>query len=354
MTYRKTFTASQRWQYGMYQFLDHFFGRDKVFHYMGKGRRTYFKDLHHHLKEKGQGRVIPVDRRKDLSLEEFKKEYLGKRIPVVMEGAAKDWKCVREWSLEYFKDLHGDDEIVMVNNESIEQEYEELTLGDVIDNIREGGGKYYRFYPLLVRHPEHLLDFDISWLRSHRHRVSFAEAFQVFLGGKGTYTPIHNAFSANLFTQIYGEKHWFLIPNYYTPVIDPEPARNLYRSAPFKTESGSFDPFNPDYETPYTLYQYIDSYEVVLKPGDVLFNPPYFWHAVRNLTDSIGVGYRWVPPHYCFGQAPLYALLDLFTTNPPIWKAWNLSKKDFNLVQLAETGRLEEYLEKSKKKEAAL
>ncbi len=349
MSYRKVFSFGQRLQYGYYQFMDHFLGRPRSFKMHEKSRRKFYQKIHHTLKAKGEGRIIDIDRVKDIDLKTFKRKYVRKGIPVILDGAAKEWACCKEWSLDYFKALHGDDEIVMVDNESIENPYEQLTLADVIDDIRGGGSKYYRFYPLLVRHPEHLKDFDIGWLRSHRHSWSFAEAFQVFIGGKGGHTPIHNAFSNNLFVQAHGEKEWMIHPVHYTIVVDPEPARNLYRSAPFKTEAGAFDPFNPNYETPYTLFKYVDTYRAHLKEGDVLFNPPYYWHAVRNTTDSIGVGYRWVPPHYCFKTAPLYAFLDLFTFNPPIWKSWKLSKKDFNLVQLAETGRLDEYLEAQKK-----
>ena len=81
-----------------------------------------------------------------------------------------------------------------------------------------------------------------------------------------------------------------------------------------------------------------------LRPGDILWNPSFYWHAVKNPTDSIGVGYRWLPPLYCLRMAPLYFILDLMATNPSFRKSMKLYKQDFNLIQLAETGRLEQYL----------
>ena len=127
-------------------------------------------------------------------------------------------------------------------------------------------------------------------------------------------------------------------------VIDPEPVRNVYRNAPYKTNGVPFNPFNPNYETPNTLYKYIDGYEVTLKPGDVLWNPPFYWHTIKNPTDSIGVGYRWTAPFYALKITPLYMFLDLFAMHPPIWKSYKLLKKDQNLVHLAESGQLEWYL----------
>ncbi len=76
------------------------------------------------------------------------------------------------------------------------------------------------------------------------------------------------------------------------------------------------------------------------------------------LPDSIGVGYCWTDPFFSFTIAPLYMFLDLFAIHPPIWKSWRLLKKDNNLVHLAETGQLDNYLkdkaEKEKLKKAAV
>ena len=39
-------------------------------------------------------------------------------------------------------------------------------------------------------------------------------------------------------------------------------------------------------------------------------------------------------------------LLDFCATNPPIWKGSKMVRKDANLIYLAETGQLENYLKK--------
>ena len=113
--YRRNIRFGMRFQYGYYQFLDHFLGRERSFKLHEKGRKKFFKKLHQQLKKSGDGTITPVDRVKDISFEEFRDKYQKKGIPVILEGAAKNWSCVKEWSLEYFKNLHGDDEIVMVD-----------------------------------------------------------------------------------------------------------------------------------------------------------------------------------------------------------------------------------------------
>lgn len=350
--YKRNLKASQRFEYGIYQVLDHFFGRQRMFKLFGARRRKFYKKLTETLKASGEGRTIPIERRKDLTIKEFKNHYMKKGIPVVMEGMAKDWPCVKTWSLDYFKELHGDDEILLVQLQKEGYPYETITLGEVIDDMKKGGGKYYRFYPLLQRHPEHVKDFDYSWLLAHKNKVNWFEAFQAFIGPKNSATGLHCASSCNIFVQVYGQKHWKLYPPYYQMILDPDPVKNVYRHAPVRTPEGPFDPFHPNYEKPYELFKYIDNLDALLNPGDVLWLPPFYWHCVLNPTDSIGVSYRWVPPFYGFTVAPLYMFLDFCATNPPIWKGAKITKEDANLIYLAETGQLDDYLKKKAEREA--
>lgn len=333
-----------RLKYGYYQFFDHFLGRKTFFNMTRKSRTKFYAKLMDHLQKGGEGRGIEVDRVKDISHDEFMKKYVERGIPVILEGAAKDWECCKSWSLEYFKELHGTDKVVYMDQTDINTHgYEETTLADIIDNIRGGKGKYYRFYPLMERHPEHLLDFDYKWLRKRRIGYSLGEAFHIFISGKGGFTPLHNAGTPNIFVQAYGEKEWRLIPNHFACVIDPAPARNMYRSAPIRA-GVDYNPFKKNFEN-YPLMKYVDYYKVHLKQGDVFYNPPYMWHCITNPTDSIGVGYRYFSPLYTFRLGPLYQFLEVFTTKPPIWVSYR-KYADLNYIHLAESGKLKELKKK--------
>jgi hypothetical protein len=134
-------------------------------------------------------------------------------------------------------------------------------------------------------------------------------------------------------------------------VIDPSPVRNIYRNAPNRKDGKPFDPFEYDYSAPYELFKYIDAYHAHLKPGDILWNPPHYWHAIKNPTDAIGMGYRWAAPLYALKLTPLYMFLDMCATNPPIWKYYKLLKKDSNLIHMAEAGKLEDYMKRKAEKE---
>ena len=134
------------------------------------------------------------------------------------------------------------------------------------------------------------------------------------MGGKGSTTASHAARAENLFVQIEGKKHWTLWPSDYNFLCDSDSNRAIYKTS-------SLDPANPDYER-FPAYRYVDYYETVLEPGDILYIPGYTWHQVTNLSDSIGCGLRWFSPKTSYKLDPLKANMAIFSTNPSMfqWK----------------------------------
>ncbi len=338
-----------RFIYGWFQLIDKLIGRKNGRKITWNSRKRFYDNVFESLKKQGEHKLIEVERVSEISQKDFREKYVLKGRPVVIEGGAKEWGCVKDWSLDYFNNLHGDDEVTIVANDANEIPFEILKFSDVLDNIKRGGKKYFRFYPLLSKHPEHIKDFDYNWLRNSRNSFSFWEQFQVFIGGKGTSTPIHNASASNIFVQAYGEKEWILYPPDLTTIIDPEPGHNFHRGAPFKTSDGPFNPFNPNYDAAYSVSKYTVAIKVHLKAGDIFFNPPHYWHAVTNPTDSIGIGYRWISPWASFKAAPWYTILDALDV--PFNKTVYLHmKKDYNLIHLMELGEYDEFLKQKNSK----
>ena len=161
-----------RFFYGFFQCLDKLLGRPLAHKLTRPYRKKLYLNIELELKKKGKGRLTEVTRVKKISLQEFKNNYVNKNIPVVIEGGALNWNCCKEWSLDYFKNLHGEDDITIVANDTREIPFENIKLNQLIDNINSGGNKYFRFYPLLTEHPEHLADFDYNWLRQAKNNWS--------------------------------------------------------------------------------------------------------------------------------------------------------------------------------------
>ena len=64
--------------------------------------------------------------------------------------------------------------------------------------------------------------------------------------------------------------------------------------------------------------QEVRAYETVLGPGDVLWNPPFVWHGVMNLTESIAVSLWWTNATRAFRSNFLLSALTLCGSPNPI------------------------------------
>jgi hypothetical protein len=117
---------------------------------------------------------------------------------------------------------------------------------------------------------------------------------QLFVGRRGTGTPFHNAAVWNMFYQIDGVKRWWFIDPYDT--ILGYPLAICGRAASFL-----FCLWPNEYnEEAFPLFKYCPMYTAELQPGDVLFNPPWWWHAIKNTTETtVAVASRWHTDGIC-------------------------------------------------------
>ncbi len=329
--------------------IEHFMGRSNVDKILGGPRRRMKERMLARVERQGPGRRIPLDRHRNLDHRDFVKKYARPGIPVVFEGAAKSWPSVQSWNFEFIADRYGDDDVLLTdaegtNSNQLDKEFEYITLRELIANIDGGGLKYARFHPLLQKHPELREEMDLAWLRKHMYgRFSdWMTFYTLFMGGKGTNTALHNAANDNLFIQIEGKKRWLLYPIAHTPALDIEANRAPYKGC-------DVIPDDPDLEK-YPMFPYLDYWETVLEPGDVLYNPPYVWHHVSNPTHSIGVGCRWTNVFTAFRRSQILATMELFNTRPNLIKAILGTLDDFNKVLITTKGKEKDFKRFSKER----
>jgi Cupin-like domain len=238
-------------------------------------------------------------------------------VPLVIEGFATGSEAVQTWSPEHFRDQHGDIEIPYFKGKNYTQ-IEWCEMRDLIDDILSGGKE--RMYVNNIADIFH----DIPGLQEQVPIAKFAKYMgnrkhnktQIFLGGPSTGTGLHCANKFNLFVMVYGEKRWTFVHPKHSPWLYPASQKNFqFAYAPISLN------FGHDTEA-YPLIQYVPRYTTVLKPGDVLVNPPWWWHAVENLSpSSIGVATRWMTPWESIDgwkTNPLFSALEKLTLH--YWK----------------------------------
>jgi hypothetical protein len=294
--------------------LRHLIRHSKQLEHRQTQTRNRIGDL---LKRQGPAPMREIARRRNLSPEEFRREYLWKGVPVVLEQAAAEWPSSRTWGLEALKSKYGDRTLRIIFQRGLTdhmplgtREYAEtIQFGEFLDDVQASRSKkYLRFSPILEEFPELREDLDLDYLTSLPDH-SFGMTFQAFVGGKGTYTPLHNASTPFFFVNVAGVKRWALLSNDYLPVVDPHPSGFSYNHS-------DADLVCPD-NTRYPGLDCVPRESAVLEPGDILYLPSWYWHSVQNESPTVGVRCGFLYPRSMVGESPLLALVRILGAREP-------------------------------------
>jgi hypothetical protein len=237
--------------------------------------------------------------------------------PFIVRGFASDWPCVQNWTPDLFDSEYGDDEIHIFDKDSYE-EVSTSSLREIARGIKEGKQDYARFTSVLHQHPKLKKDFDIEKIKKLRLGKD-SSSYQFFLGAKGTETPLHAASTGNLFIEIYGKKKWVMISTDYSYLVKPVVNRTPYFQSNLNISNSEFKHLPLKYR------------EFTIEPGDLLYTPSYHWHQVENLSDSMGMAFRWINVPAALRSSPVMVLLNIFATNPSVLSSLKL-KEEFTRV----------------------
>ncbi len=260
----------------------------------------------------GDGPTLPVPelRIEDITAEEFHRIYLNPNVPVVFRGMAKNWPAVKNWTPEFFKEKYGDEVVPtrLRGNELNEEalRYADVTIREVVDNIRKGGA----YFPghtedLFNRNPKLREDVDLKtlglYLSTRDRRIM---STQLFMSGGGIISGWHSTGGPNLFVMIYGKKIWHFVHPKHSMWMHPVTRKDMFYAA---TPLDWRKPNDEIAKDGFPLYRYIPKYRVELQPGDVLFSPHWWWHCVETPEPSIAMATRAINK-LIFGQK-LFSLM---------------------------------------------
>ncbi|MFB7935786.1 cupin-like domain-containing protein [Streptomyces sp. NPDC127049] len=220
-----------------------------------------------------------LERRADLTPEEFEREYRFRGRPVVLEGYAADWPSVRRWTFRSLAERCSDVPVVVDSYSS--EAATRTTFGEFVTRLEKSAGSgadplylqewYYRTTaPELA---EDMPELDIAQYDFRRDLYGEAASVnhQLWIGQRGAVTRLHqDAYSVDVMhAQIVGEKLWY--------VMGPD--------AELLPGPGGEPRLDALCGSPDTLLK-----RFVLRPGDVLYLPALWFHRIELLGDSIGLG----------------------------------------------------------------
>jgi Rps23 Pro-64 3,4-dihydroxylase Tpa1-like proline 4-hydroxylase len=244
-----------------------------------------YSELYH---KSGAAGKVPVE--ENISAEKFFQQYYFQNRPVVIRGMMEHWPARHNWSPAYFAEQFGDVEVEVTANRNADPEYEKnyrptlrtCTLRQFIERIQQApetndlylvARNYFfgnpAFDPLKndVKPPTDIVDMG--------HKS--AGAMKLWLGPKGTVTPLHHDKHNILFAQVYGSKHFKMVPSFE---LNKMYNRDRYYSM--------VDAANAD-GARFPKYLQASVADVILHPGDMLLIPAGWFHWVKSLDVSISV-----------------------------------------------------------------
>ncbi|MGE3808161.1 MAG: cupin-like domain-containing protein [Gemmataceae bacterium] len=288
--------------YWSYYLARHYLFGPKYGHFGPQRLLGYQKWLEKRIEKQsertGEIPVRPVPRipAEHLSAEEFQRVYLTSNTPVVIEGLAKDWDSVKTWSPHWFKDNYGDYKIpVRIKADALDSSglvIRDMSVAELVDNLYAGGKFMGGNLEDIFNDNPHLRDaLDIPLLTKYAVSNKHAKigSTQLFMSGPGTRSGFHCTNGINLFVQVHGNKEWTFVNPRFSKWMYPITRKDMFYAGTLFDWKKAYEELEKD---GYPLYKYVPKFQTLLQPGDVLFSPQWWWHAVNTPTPTVAVATR--------------------------------------------------------------
>lgn len=248
--------------------------------------------------------VEGVDRRSNLSFEDFYREYAIPGIPVIITDYM-DKMNTTAWSMEHFRDSCNDEKVWIPKRVYGVQKWggldggELMTVRDFVDNVKRNetmmtqSGLYVHDLPLPRWCPKVMPEFRVpkyfaqDYLQriQHDHFMIQRAWPSLFVGPKGSSSALHVDSLASHFWMglLEGRKRWRFFPHAHRPFLYEARHKKHF----------DFDALKPDFEK-FPLAKYAHSFDCVLQPGEMLFVPAAMPHQVHNIDTTVAISMNYI------------------------------------------------------------
>lgn len=240
---------------------------------------------------------IPELHANNFTKEDVERLSKGFTFPLVIREVLVNTSAVEKWNNPAWWVKNYKNESVLCG--TLDTVRDECTIGDFFNEVEKGNPFYVSgASKIFTKNPD--LTAMVEDERLIKLEPSDRVSTQLFMGLKDMGSDIHCAIGVNIFRQIAGTKKWWFIPPTQTPYLKPSINVNGF-SAHTHTLVGK------DGEVQSPWMNKLERYTATLYPGDVLINPPWFWHGIINEGEKsdLVVG---VPTRYGGRQGVVAAL----------------------------------------------
>jgi len=238
----------------------------------------------------GKFNLPPVDRVRGITKEEFVKNYLKKKKPVLIEGLTDDWN--EKWRFDYIKEIAGDQIVPLYNNEPTKgnkSSYEPVTrmkMSEYIEMLKNNEPTDLRIFFYMVKDnlPQLEKDFEYPDIGMNY----FKRIPALFFGGSKAHTFMHYDIDLGDNLHIHFEGHKRVL------LFGPEQNTNLYKVPMAICNIESINMNNPDFEK-YPALKNAQGFEANMHHGDALYIPGEWWHFISYMNGGFSMSLRALP-----------------------------------------------------------
>ena len=243
----------------------------------------------------GDGATCGVPRidAREVPAAEFRERFVRRGMPCVLTGLQEGWPAREKWTPEFFRENHGDLTVAVARG----KEWGQMGLRDFADWLRAAqpgdDTPYLRTWNFLDDIPELRADFSPD--------AHFADLFKVlpesmqppfewlFIGPAGSHTRLHvDVWGTDAWlAQLQGRKRFTLFHPAHRRFLERDDGPG---GAPEWADLRAPDPERfPDFSRAVPV-------ETVLEPGEVIYLPRKWPHAVDGLTETVSLTVNFMCP----------------------------------------------------------
>jgi hypothetical protein len=226
-----------------------------------------------------------------LSSVEFLDQFYAPGRPVILGGVARDWKATQEWTPANLSSKVGGAEVEFQDKRTSNSRYEldkdrhkRTAPFDAFMSMitKEDGNTAY-----LTAYNSKTNTAALSVLEAELGRIDEALDYSegsargmMWIGPRGTLTPLHHDLTNNLLVQVVGRKRVLLAP--------PNASGDLYNRTHVFSDLGFIHDFKSKIAE-FPQLANVKFHDLILGPGDALFIPVGWWHQVESLDFSVSM-----------------------------------------------------------------
>lgn len=223
--------------------------------------------------------AIEIERIEAPSIDDFHENYLALDKPVIITGFVDKWPAFNKWTVDYLANNIGDRQVpivTIVDGDYCNTTRSEMKLSEYIRYLQSGQEKRRKLYLAELPIKKYFKDLGDEMIIPGYFNKKEGSPKSFFYVGKDNFSQLHfHEYGSAVNCMLYGEKSFRLYPPSETRYLYKYPWYSKLKNMS-QTTSSAPDPnkFPEFYKATHC--------DVVLKAGEMLFIPIFWWHSVQN------------------------------------------------------------------------